>query len=397
MNAQRMTDGEGFLLVANYSNKTGYAWNNIYRLFERIALESDAQGLTPWLSFAEFDPPLEWKHAAVFKGVLELPPVPRRPRELWAWIKAIRGHGIRHLYLTDQASWSYRYLVFRLAGIRSIIVHSRVSVPDPRPALPERGIRGGLKWIGCRVPFMHATRVYAVSDFVRDRLVVKARMPEHRVITILNGVDLARFSPCSARPRDGQLVIFCAGRATAHKGIDVLIHATARLRDELSVSGFQVLYAGDGPDLRRFKELVASYGLGECFKFLGELSDTRDRVAGADIVVVPSTWGDACPSAISEALACGKPLIATRAGGVPQLVGEDGAAILVEPGDVAGLSAALARLIGDSAEREALALRARRRAEQALDQERYHAEVLAQLSKDVGFESRLHESLPTGH
>ena len=384
MNKSMVKSRPGILMVANYSNQTGYAWNNIFRLFEQLAFESQKYGIAAWVSFERFEPPLTWEHAHIFEGVLELPPLPKGVRELLVWVRSIRAHGIRYLYLTDQPSRSFYYAVFRLAGIRAIIVHSRVSVADPNPAIPERGFLGFMKWIACRIPFIQATRVYAVSDFVRNRLVVKAKLPSERVVTILNGVDLERFAPCKTKDQSGYVRIFCGGRATVYKGIGVLIKAAALLRDKFGLTDFEVVYAGEGPDLPVFEELVQDLNLSERFKFLGEMPSTEAQVKNADIVVFPSIWGDACPSAVSEALAAGKPLVATRVGGVPELVGEDGSAIMVEPGDIALLAEAVARLIENPRERKALAERARQRAEQALDQRRYYAEVRRQLISDIG-------------
>ena len=388
MTPSAQTPGLAILLVGNYSNRTGYAWNNIYRLFQSIALESHRHGLLPWVSFAKFEPPLDWKHADVFQGVIELSPAPSSIKELWKWMRAIKNHKIRYLYLTDQACWSFRYALFKLSGVRKIIVHSRVSVADPKPAKPDNGIRGALKWIASRTPFIQATRIYTVSDFVRNRLVVKAKVPSSRVVTIINGVDLERFAPSKrSKQPDCAVQIFCGGRATVHKGIGKLIEATALLRNQFGLSGFTVQYAGDGPDLSDFIELAESLDLGHQFKFLGELPNTEEQLHEADIVVVPSIWGDACPSSISEALAAGKPLIATRVGGVPELIGNEGAAIMVEPGDSAELAKAMAQLIKNPKEREELAVRGRHRAEQALDEQRYFAEVLRQIGCDIGITS----------
>ncbi|MBK8163200.1 MAG: glycosyltransferase family 4 protein [Gammaproteobacteria bacterium] len=388
MTTPKASSRPGILLVANYSNRTGYAWNNIYRLFEHVACELRGMGLASWVSFAKYEPPLEWDGARSFDGVLELPPDPQGSRELFHWFRMIRRHSIRYLYLTDQANWAWRYAIFRAAGVQKIIVHSRVSVANPRPAAPETGIRGALKWLVSRLPFIQADRVYAVSEFVRNRLIVKARIPSRRVVTILDGVDLERFSPRENHNQRAMVEIFCGGRATVHKGIQVLIEATAMLQTKHGLSSFRVSYAGDGPDMQKFVELAESLRLGSSFRFLGQQPSTEELVSVADIIVVPSTWGDAGPLAISEALAAGKPLVATRVGGVPELIGEESAAIMVEPGDSAGLAEALAGLISSRPNRERFAARARSRAEQTLDQRRYYSEVILHLACDLGLESR---------
>lgn len=377
----------GILLVSNYSNRTGYAWNNIYRLFEVIALQYRSNGYSVWVSFDDFDAPLDWPHRRAFDGVLQLAPAPKTFSDLLVWLRTIRRHNLRYLYLTDHDCWHWRYALFRVVGIRKIIVHCRVSVADPRPALPSKGPRAWLKGLIGRIPLLTATRVYAVSHFVRDRLVKQSRFPSSRVVTILNGVDLKRFYPAAAIQESGRLRIFSCGRATKHKGIQVLIEAAAILRDQHCIKDFEISYAGEGPDLEEFRAKVNSLGLERQFIFLGQLNSTDSMVRSADIIVVPSIWGDACPSSISEALGSGKPLVATRVGGVPEMIGDEGAAIIVEPNDPTALASALAALCQDKDARRTLGRKARRRAELALDERRYHSEVLLQLSRDIGVDS----------
>lgn len=371
------------LLVGNYSNRTGYAWNNIFRLFEHIASELRSHGGSAWVSFAEFEAPLDWEHAGAIDGVLELPPAPRAPAELLRWVRAIRLHKIRSIYLTDHGFWAWQYAIFRLAGVKRIIIHCRISVADPMPATPSKGPVRWAKWLLARTPLICADKCYAVSDFVRNRLIKKAQCPESRVDTILNGIDLARFSP--SLPGDGAhpIKIFCGGRATRHKGVHVLIQAAALLRDQQQLNDFHVVFAGDGPDLDYFKRMADDLKLQAQFQFLGQVGSTEEFVRTADIVVVPSIWGDACPSSISEALAAGKPLVATRVGGVPELIGDDGAALMTEPGNSADLAKALAELCRDPELRRQIGLKARARAELALDQRRYHEQVVGHLIRDL--------------
>ncbi|BBO88530.1 glycosyltransferase family 4 protein [Desulfosarcina ovata] len=372
------------LMASNYSNRTGYAWKNIYRLFEQIAIFSKENEIASLVSFKHFVPDIGWPTESVFDGILELQPLSRSVKDIFNWIREIKAHNIRHIYLTDQPTTSFYYALYRIAGVRSIIVHNRVSVPDPNPAKPERGFIGFIKWIFCRMPFIQATRVYTVSNFVRRRLVVKAKVPSSRVVKILNGVDIEKFAPFDMSNHSGPIKIYCGGRATIYKGIAILIEATALLRDRFYLNNFEVFYAGDGPDLQYFKSLANNLRLRGLFTFLGEVQSTESHIKRADIVVVPSIWGDACPSAVSEALAAGKPLITTRVGGVPEIVGNCNAAILVDPGDIYGLAETLSRLIENPVERTYLANRARQRAVIALDQRRYFAEVKKQLSLDMG-------------
>lgn len=299
-------------------------------------------------------------------------------------LKVIRKHNVRYIYFTDQRAFDYRYALIRLMGAKKIIVHNRISVEDPNPAPYEGGLKGAVKFILGRWHLITADRIYAVSDFVRNRLIMKNRISPARVVKILNGVDIDSFKPTStgksvkvAKP----LRIFSGGRATSHKGIHILIEAVELLRSRTD-NKFEVRYAGDGPELNSFRAMADKFKLGNCFSFLGEMKSTREEVLAADIVVVPSIWGDACPSSVSEALAAGKPLIATSVGGVPEIVGDDNHALLISPDDPEELCDALRYLLDSRDARDNIGKRARQRAEFALDQNIYYQHVINQLIED---------------
>ena len=99
--------------------------------------------------------------------------------------------------------------------------------------------------------------------------------------------------------------------------------------------------AGEGP-LRG--ELTASAApLGAAVRFLGHRADVPALLAAADVFVLPSVW-EGQPLILQEALRAGRPIVATRVGGIPDLTGEDGA-LLIPPGDPAALAAAVRRVL----------------------------------------------------
>jgi glycosyltransferase involved in cell wall biosynthesis len=384
---------DGLLLISNYSNRTGYAWNNIHRLFREIARHFHSHGVNVFVSFSQLEPPVDCVDSDYVKEILQLPPMPNRLGSLLHVMRIIRSRNIRYLYFTDQRIVSWHYAVYRLCGVKRIIVHSRISVADPSPALPERGLKGILKYTVARLPMVGADRVYAVSDFVRNRVIAKARFPANRTVTILNGVNVSQIPGAPPVDHEGALRIACAARATEYKGIHVLINAAATLRNRYHKQDFLIEFAGDGPDIGLFRELVEDLDLEKQFVFLGELDSCEALFERADIIVVPSIWGDACPSSVAEALAWARPLVATRVGGVPEQVGMEENALLVPPNDADALATALAQLLQDPEMRARLGFKGRRRAEEALDQSAYHRTVLQHLSNDLSPEaSRLEMS-----
>ncbi len=125
------------------------------------------------------------------------------------------------------------------------------------------------------------------------------------------------------------------GRLSDEKGVDVLLRALARLGDP----PFEI--AGDGPAAGRLRALAQSLGLRRV-RFAGSLpvADVPAAIERARFVVFPSTWDENAPLAALESMGRGRPIVASAAGGLPELA-EDGRGRLIPPGDVAALAEAI--------------------------------------------------------
>ncbi len=146
------------------------------------------------------------------------------------------------------------------------------------------------------------------------------------------------------------------GRLAAQKGFGTLIQAAARWQRRPVVP--LLLIAGEGPLGTELHRQAAAAGV--AVRFLGPRRDVPALLAAADVVVVPSIW-EGQPLIVQETLRAGRPLVATRAGGIAELTGDD-AALLVPPGDPGALAAAVTRLLDDPAAAARLAAAARARA-----------------------------------
>lgn len=375
-------DKNRILVMANYSNITGFAWNNIYELFNYVANYFIDKGDDCYISFAEISRPIDKEKFSGFKEYFILEPNSLNPNQLFLIRRVLLTKKIKVIYLTDQPHFSCAYFLYRLWGVKKIIVHSRVSVASPDAPLPETGIKGYIKWILARVPLFNCDKIYAVSDFVKYRLVHKAKVPNDNVEVILNGIDTEKFKP-STQNRSGVVKIFTCGRATLHKGFQFLFEAAFILVAEKKIKNFIIDYAGDGPDMDYLKNIVNEKNISSYVNFLGETTSTHELQCGAEIIVVPSIWGDACPSSVSEALASGKPLVATRAGGIPEMIGADNCAIIVPHSDPYAIASALENLIEDESLRSRLAVSARIRAVTALNKSNYYEKVISSLERDM--------------
>lgn len=367
------------LITANFSNRTGFAWTAFYRLFNHLAREFTEAGIGVVLSFARVKAPVEVLDPEIPHSVFEFAPLDITPSGLLRLRRNIRQHRIRYAYLTDLPSWHWLYALMRLWGVRVIVPHSHISVANPFPPPAETGIRRLLKKGLHRSRWTGPDHVLACSEFVKQRLIRKAACPPDKITVLYYGLPDHRFAkqPLERDP-EGPVRIFCAGRATPHKGVQHLIDATALLEHPTD-RPFEVRYAGDGPEMEALRSRAAELGIQESFHFLGYLPDTTPELEEADIVVIPSVWGDAFPYTVLEAMAAGKAVVASRAGGIPEQLGDPPAGVLVPPGDAEALADAMAALVADTERRAALGARALDRARTCFREAEYFRRVSVEL------------------
>jgi glycosyltransferase involved in cell wall biosynthesis len=223
-----------------------------------------------------------------------------------------------------------------------------------------------------RSVFRHAGWTTACSEDLRGRAVALGAA-EERTETIPYGVDADRFRPnAEARVRlraqvgvrEGDPLLFAAGRFVRKKGFEYLIDAVARLAPKWPA--LRLVIGGAGDLDRELRERAAREQVAGQVVFPGVLSqDTvADYLAAADLAIVPSVRDDAgnvdgLPNVVMEALASGTPLVATTAGGIAAVAHNDVNAALVAERDVAGLADTIDRLLGAPATRARLGARAR--------------------------------------
>jgi glycosyltransferase involved in cell wall biosynthesis len=205
-----------------------------------------------------------------------------------------------------------------------------------------------------RLPALLGVSHAAVADAVTDFGIDPDRF---RVVPL--GVDVDRFAPAGDRV-PGRIVAVASADHPL-KGVGHLLEALAKLRvdRDVKLSLVSPLRPG-GPTERRIEAL----GLGDAVTVHAGLSDEElaALLASAEVMCVPSMYeGFSLPTV--EAMACGTPVVASRAGALPEVVGDDGdCALLVTAGEVEGLVAALAKVLDSSELRDRLGAAGRRRA-----------------------------------
>ncbi len=191
----------------------------------------------------------------------------------------------------------------------------------------------------------HADRLTLVSNAQKE-MVKKLGLDEANLTVIHNGVDFERFKIYDKKEcrrifdfsSDIKIILFI-GQLIDVKGFEYLIQAISKLQKE--EANFKVVAIGEGALRQKLENLTRQLHLGEYIVFMGEkpYAEISYWFGASDVFCLPSIR-EGCPAVIMEALASGRPVVASRVGGIPELIKETNG-ILVEPRDVQGLCQAL--------------------------------------------------------
>jgi glycosyltransferase involved in cell wall biosynthesis len=158
------------------------------------------------------------------------------------------------------------------------------------------------------------------------------------------------------RPREGPLIVMVS-RHDPRKGVDIALRALAKLRK--TGASFRACALSGGPLYHAHQRLAEQLGLEETTVLTGWVSDPIPYLRQADIFLLPSLEEGSGSISLLEAMQAGVSIVATNIDGIPEDVTDGDSALLVSPGDIAGLSRALEQLVRDTVLRERLARRAR--------------------------------------
>jgi glycosyltransferase involved in cell wall biosynthesis len=283
-------------------------------------------------------------------------PVPRVVR--WAHlgrgflplVRAIRAEraAVFHAHLPATFSARYGLVAGKLARVPAVVATAHLFTHVPP------GLRADLNHRATRAC---VDRYIAVSEEVARRMRTRFRIPASRITIVRNGIDVDGYGR-SPNPelRDTltggatRAVVLTVARLDAQKGHEHLLAAAARVPQALFV------FAGDGEERARLEDLARRLGVADRVRFLGQRGDIPDLLAVCDLFVLPSLF-EGLPLAVLEAMAAGRPVVATAVGGTDEAVLEGESGLLVPPGDPPALAAAitaildsprLARRLGDA-------------------------------------------------
>lgn len=314
-----------------------------------------------------------------------------------------RGIAVTELNLSNKFSWASHQRLLALArNFRPDIIHTHIRNADWHGGLVAR--RLGCRWVSTihdrvnmdclsrrhhgpaafvyRHLLMRAdTLLTTAHNLAADTAVQLGCAPE-RIRVIFNGSDAipnrpdqrAQFGIAADIPIIGMIA-----RLSPEKGHAWLLRALAQLPHELP---WRLLLAGDGSLRHALQQQARDAGLGDRILWLGYRRDIPDLLHCLDVLVAPS-YREGFGRSVTEALAAGVPVIASQAGGLPEIIEHDRSGLLVPVGDDAALTAALQRLLADPALRTRLASAGHARWCELFTVERFQRETLAALARAV--------------
>jgi len=235
----------------------------------------------------------------------------------------------------------------RWTGVPSVYTVHNLSVDrTDRPGL--RWVYGLVEWIVCT----SAEQVISVSEANRRAAIEQGIISPGKITTIRNGICLEEFQGVGRiREADDLVRVGVMGRLVPQKGHRYFIQAAYEVIKVRSDVRFVMI--GEGPLEPVLKEMVRELGLDGYVTFAGATRDSLRTLSDLDIVVISSLW-EGLPYVLLEALALGKPVIATRVNGIEEVVEDGVIGVLVPPGDSDALAQAVLGLMDDSERRARL-------------------------------------------
>jgi len=261
----------------------------------------------------------------------------------WSTVRQLRMLAVRHnVDIVNPHGYKadlYAYAAFR--PTRRALVATVHNWPSRRLSMRAYAVLD-------RIVLRRFDKVIGVSE-VPSNILRRSRVAADKIATVPNGVDAEQFDPAAPSLRkeiaaDGGTLVGFVGRLVLEKGGEVLLRAAQQV---LAVHPrIKFVFVGEGPSRKPWEALATQLGIAKQVVFVGARDDMPGVYSSLDLVVLPS-YIESMPMCLLEAMAAGKPVVATRVGAVPQLLASDQIGLLVEPGSAGALSTGILRVLED--------------------------------------------------
>ena len=293
-------------------------------------------------------------------------------REMSALVREV---GVEFIHSISYPASLYAALAASRCGVPQIWHEHNIKHLHPVNKVIYRWVAGTCRW------------VVGPSDAVTNNL-ARAGIAPGTLRTIYNGIDLTRFSVCSPAgvdavrsdlrlaPGDHSIGLF--GQMLPYKGHGTLIDAAPAILREHPRSRFYFVGALENPPYEReLRARITAAGLSDRFAFTGWRPDVQGVVRAMDVVVVATVTPEPAALMLMEAMAVGRPVVATRTGGTSEIVIDEETGLLFGPGSADELAERVNRILGNPEMARSFGLAGRRRVETRFAREQHFSEMFA--------------------
>lgn len=276
---------------------------------------------------------------------------------LWRFAQVLRAErlSIFHAHLNRPLGCRHGILGAKLARVPSVVATLHLYSP-------LRGVR--FRWIKQYLQAAAIDRYIAVSDEVGKRLLVDLGVHSAKIKVVRNGIELGPFKRPAEPAFRAELggtpncpLVLTPARLHGQKGHEYLLEAASHVPNAM------FLLAGDGPERHRLERKAADLGIRDRVCFLGQRRDIARLLVNSDVFVLPSLY-EGLPLSVLEAMAAGKPIVATAIGGTDEAIVDGVSGKLVPPRDAQSLAFAINMLLSDPPTAMRLAIAGRTRVTQ---------------------------------
>jgi glycosyltransferase involved in cell wall biosynthesis len=334
------------LLVANFADRVGGGEESLLALARGLNRERfHPHAVVP----ADGDVADALRALGIPVTLLALPPLrPWSLRAAWRSLRALRSllvaADVRLVHTHGSRGTLYAGLAARRPRV-PVIWHVRIADRDP--------------WLDGLLLRL-STRVIAISKAVESRF--DGRCQADKVCVVYNGVDPAYWAPPEPRARTGAPpTVLCVGRLSPEKGQTTLLQAVPLVRRQVPSARFLFVGADVAGEAERLRGVAEILGVRDAVEFRRWMPDPRPAFGEADLIAVPSR-SEGFGRVLVEAAFLAIPAVASRVGGIPEVVVDGQTGLLVPPDDPAALAHALATLLRDPDLRHAMGQAAREHA-----------------------------------
>lgn len=330
------------LLVANWESGVGYAWWLMESYWECLADHHKGVSILAYPKITAI--PVNIMRSPVRCVEFDFTPA----GSLFKQCMYLYQNGVRTVYLTDQAMRSWRYMLWRLCGVRRIVSH------DHTPGLrtPPTGIKRILKWTMNRLPFVTVDLALGATEFVRQRSIDVACLPARKCYAIPNGLPLTEAKALNVHAEfniaTDRAILVSTGRLSPVKNIEFALRLVAMVKE------VHFLHIGDGPDGARLKVLASELGIAHRVTWAGKRGDVACILPSCDVAIQPSRGEVGYSLSILEYMRAGLPVLVPDNPSVCGATRDKVDGFVYPENDVAVAAELLSRLLQDGALRAAM-------------------------------------------